>query len=367
MEEELKPFVRRGTGNKPIKVGADEVLNAIAEGQDVHVRYTVIDRGLDIESIAAGLDRDEKDKPIIQGNILIQFSKIRGWANFNSATFKGEVDFSNTIFGRDADFSRATFSGNTRFGYTAFNGNVYFLNTIFIKDIYFLNTTFNRNADFCNTNFSMRVTFRTATFGEAVNFLQTTMKHPANFAGVDYRPNSTLAGVWNYILRPLFWCIFSPILLPIELLTKGKVKLPKKTVTDFSNFNTTTIMDSSSNPYFKRYIDDEQWIESWRSSKWWRKALFYLWEATSHCGRSIGLWAFWSAAIAVAFAFIYRGFGCDSIAFNINKLNGVQPDLLSYLYYSVVTFTTLGFGDIVPLTNPARLVDEKEVKLYHQE
>ena len=93
---------------------------------------------------------------------------------------------------------------------------------------------------------------------------------------------------------------------------------------------------------------------------------FFVWEATSHCGRSIELWAFWSVLIAVVFAAIYYwGFGCDSIVFNVDKLNGVQPGFWGYLYYSVVTFTTLGFGDIVPLTNPARLAVGAEVVLGH--
>ena len=41
-EKESESFVRRGTKEKPIEVAADDVLNAIAEGRDVDVRYAVI-------------------------------------------------------------------------------------------------------------------------------------------------------------------------------------------------------------------------------------------------------------------------------------------------------------------------------------
>ena len=125
--------------------------------------------------------------------------------------------------------------------------------------------------------------------------------------------------------------------------------------------NTIVVMDGASNPYLKRYIDDEQWIRSWRERGGLRKFFFVFWELSCHCGRNILLWAGWSAAIAMIFAFVYwRFFGCESITFGPDKLVG-QPNFWGYLYYSVVTFTTLGFGDIIPLTNPARLVVGIEV------
>ena len=65
--------------------------------------------------------------------------------------------------------------------------------------------------------------------------------------------------------------------------------------------------------------------------------------------------------LTVIFAVVYWTFGSDSIAFNVDKLNAVEPGFRGYLYYSIVTFTTLGFGDIVPLTNWARLAVGAEV------
>ena len=106
-----------------------------------------------------------------------------------------------------------------------------------------------------------------------------------------------------------------------------------------------------------------QWISSWRKLSRSRHILFAIWQGMTHCGRSIGLWAVWSAFFVVIFALIYRGFGHGSIAFNVNNLNGTPPGFWGYLYYSVVTFTTLGFGDIIPLTDPARLAVGLEVVL----
>lgn len=65
--------------------------------------------------------------------------------------------------------------------------------------------------------------------------------------------------------------------------------------------------------------------------------------------------------MAIGFAIIYRCFLSDDIGFNVEKLKDVKPGFKSYLYYSMVTLTTLGFGDIIPLTNKARLVVGTEV------
>jgi hypothetical protein len=103
-------------------------------------------------------------------------------------------------------------------------------------------------------------------------------------------------------------------------------------------------MDTASNPGLKRYIDDEIWIKSWREqgSTWkekaWYEFWFVLWELTSHCGRSIGLWAAWSVLLAIMFGFLFKGhIQVDSVN------NWYTP-----FYFSVVTFTTLGFGDVKP-------------------
>ena len=47
----------------------------------------------------------------------------------------------------------------------------------------------------------------------------------------------------------------------------------------------------------------------------------------------------------------------------MRKTGKSQPGIREYLYYSVVTFTTLGFGDIVAVTNWARLAVGVEVVL----
>lgn len=95
-------------------------------------------------------------------------------------------------------------------------------------------------------------------------------------------------------------------------------------------------------PRFTRFAQDQDYIEEFKDSKY-RRPLYWLWLITSDCGRSFGLWATWSVALALGFGTIFYALGESAF-----KLEELSWSLGTTLYYSVVTFTTLGFGDIVP-------------------
>ena len=382
------------------EVEANDVLNDIAKGEGIFIEDAVIKGDLDIRRIADRLDRDEDGKLVIQSRIVINYCKISGNANFAGTIFSVSPDFHDTTFDGVAYFGGVSFNGIATFSGASFNSLAYFGEAFFNFSANFSGATFSMSANFAGTIFSVSPDFRETTFDGVANFAvatfngyavfsgaafwgnalfdYTTMEHPANFSGVRFHENTVSAGIWNHILRPAVrfisrtevWLLnrvadFIPIIPVAWFRSIPTVELPEMPVTNFLNFNTITVMDGSSNPYLKRYIDDEQWIASWRKHGGrWKRFLFILWELTSHCGRSIKLWAGWSTFIAVYFACMYYWkFGCDRIAFNVDRLKEVQPDFLDYLYYSVVTFTTLGFGDIVPLDKGARLVVGAEVIL----
>ncbi len=92
-------------------------------------------------------------------------------------------------------------------------------------------------------------------------------------------------------------------------------------------------------PLFKRYISDEQYLDAVRKS---HPTWHWLWGITSDCGRNWVLWAAWSQMIAVLFALVYLCFPSM-----IQITSSLDPsNFLTYFYFSLVTFTTLGFGDI---------------------
>jgi uncharacterized protein YjbI with pentapeptide repeats len=104
----------------------------------------------------------------------------------------------------------------------------------------------------------------------------------------------------------------------------------------------------------RRFIADENYLYEFRTRSKYHKTLYWLWWATSDCGRSLSRWTFWIFVVTAIFAILYTLVGVDF---------GSNRTVFSPLYYSIVTLTTLGYGDIVPATGPAQVVAAVEAIL----
>lgn len=101
---------------------------------------------------------------------------------------------------------------------------------------------------------------------------------------------------------------------------------------------------------FVRFAKDQDYLEELRSTKCGR-FIYRIWWLFADCGRSFLRWASWSIGFAIMFACIFCSLGPDNFA-----INSTLPfKFITMLYYSVVTFTTLGFGDIIPNTTCASI------------
>jgi len=119
-----------------------------------------------------------------------------------------------------------------------------------------------------------------------------------------------------------------------------------------------TQVDWSKNPRMKRYIEQQQFVKAIRdgANNPFKKVLFWLWEATSNCGQSFFRWMAFSALIIIFFAGIFTVLdysnilGCDvfDIEDSIRDCPVYTPRWAAYIYFSIVTFSTLGFGDVIP-------------------
>lgn len=87
---------------------------------------------------------------------------------------------------------------------------------------------------------------------------------------------------------------------------------------------------------------------------------YFFWSAMSDCGRSFSLWFMWSLLFAIIFGVAYAGYPVPDwipeplahflieIAPSIDT-QGRDATAFTPYYFSFVTFTTLGFGDVLPL------------------
>ena len=102
----------------------------------------------------------------------------------------------------------------------------------------------------------------------------------------------------------------------------------------------------------RRHMLDQNYLEEFRTQSSWTKALYWLWWVTSDCGRSFVRWSLLTLAFTGAF-----GLGYTFVAIDY----GPYETWLSPYYFSVVTLTTLGYGDSLPSSVPAQVLAMIEV------
>lgn len=104
----------------------------------------------------------------------------------------------------------------------------------------------------------------------------------------------------------------------------------------------------------RRHAFDENFIDEFRSQSRTHEWLYRLWWITSDCGRSLFRWSAWTVLIALVYAAAYT---------QVDLVYTGGRTALSPVYYSVVTFTTLGYGDILPGSSGAQALAISEVIL----
>ena len=103
---------------------------------------------------------------------------------------------------------------------------------------------------------------------------------------------------------------------------------------------------------YRAFVLDQNYIEEFRTQSRWSGVLYHLWSITSDCGRSVKRWALWTVAMVVFYALLYSLIEVDY---------GAYETSISPFYFSVVTLTPLGFGDVLPTTTTGQLLVMAEV------
>ena len=104
----------------------------------------------------------------------------------------------------------------------------------------------------------------------------------------------------------------------------------------------------------RRHIMDQNYLFEFRSRSRYHGFIHAVWWLTSNCGRSPFRWLAWNLTVAVLFGFLYTLVDVDY---------GEHQTGLSPLYYSFVTLSTLGYGDVVPASMAAQATAVIEVLL----
>ena len=283
---------------------------------------------------------------------------------FANSVFKEAVHFSGTLFETNCEFADSRFEGpiffrGTRFHGTAnfrqthcqqtadfnkseFQKTLVFRNSIFKDIVRFNNVIFSDGIDFVNTRFSETTIFSRSEFLGTIDFTSARFAVTAAFEDISYVENT----IWKRI----------------HSRSKKKGEYPTEFYLDSMDINEVL------NPFFKRYVADQQFIRAFKERHpFWAQ----VWRWSSDYGRSLGLWALWSLLIALSFACLYILSPVWVPTWlhpwrpQFHQVTGTDVGLpLTFwtsFYFSIVTFTTLGFGDVVADNTLARILVTLEV------
>jgi uncharacterized protein YjbI with pentapeptide repeats len=124
---------------------------------------------------------------------------------------------------------------------------------------------------------------------------------------------------------------------------------------------------------FIRHVNDLDYIAETKEK---HPLKYYIWKCTSDCGRSIGRWALISFILSALFGIVFAGYpvwpwlpkGVKTFLISIAPIfsysnPSIQDGWFTPYYFSIVTFTTLGFGDVTPSNTAGQLWLSTEVAL----
>ena len=283
---------------------------------------------------------------------------------FGNAVFQDAVYLRNCVFQNASDFGESVFEGAAQFRGTVFNGIARFSQTRFQQVADFNEVRFSENATFRKAIFQDTAHYRKAFFGDEIDFVQaqfsdttvfneTTFIGKTDFTAARFAVSASYRAV-SFVPNTIWQWLFNKV--------RHKSGKPAEFYLDSEDINEVL------NPFFKRYVADQQFIRAFKEKNpFW--ALVWRW--SSDYGRSLALWALWSLLIALTFSFVYLPAPewypewLQGMMPQFHQVIGAEADedfnFWTSFYFSIVTFTTLGFGDVVADNTSARILVTLEV------
>ncbi len=352
---------------------ADTFLSILRGDYDSIFLTNCIIEGVIVLSSKSAAEVEEQlivDKEIVcircefKNTIKFEKTNFQKEVFFGNSVFQDTVHFGGTVFQNTCDLGESVFEGPALFRGTVFNGTARFSKTRFQQVADFNDVQFSENAVFRNANFQDASHFNRAVFSKKLDFVQaqfsdtavfneSTFCEEADFTAVRFAVSGSYQNV-SYISDTIWQWL------------RNKFTHQSMQPTEF--YLDSEDINGVLNPFFKRYVADQQYVRAFKEiHPFW--ALVWRW--SSDYGRSLALWALWSLLIALTFSFVYMPSPTwfpewlQETMPQFHQVTGDQADepltFWKSFYFSIVTFTTLGFGDVVADNTSARILVTLEV------
>lgn len=355
-------------------IDARELLDALeSDVTDITLTSCTIEGVVDLFS--SNIERDENDRIFLNKSLSCNGCIFTNVVNFRSVVFQKEMSFRRSIFEADLDFDEVTLQHPCEFREVTFHGRANFHGVVFHKSVSFWRAEFHNVADFHQTQFNENAVFHEAHFQKEANFSRVLFQQTLDCTGTNF----TGAAVFNratFVSSTRFTGAKFDAVASFRDVRYIPNTIRQSVINRFSKnghrptefYLDSQHVDEVANPFFKRYVADQQFIRAFKKAN---PMLARLWRWSSDYGRNLGLWAFWSLFFALLFAIAYMPFPswlpewvqAWSPQFHqaTGTYSGEPLTFWNSFYFSIVTFTTLGFGDVVADNATARFLVTMEV------
>ncbi len=293
-----------------------------------------------------------------KGNVIFRGATFKD-ADFSGVTFQN-ADFSGVTFKGTADFRGVTFKGTADFRGVTFKGTADFRGVTFKGTAYFRDVTF-QNADFRGVTFQ-DADFRGATFHRKLElFLENVKRIDLRYTEFLFRSFIT-ADLTNALFHRAFLenVAFIDCTWPRNYIIYEEGHMKDKMI--YLSFNKLEAIYRDLKQNMQRHGDyttagelfyREMEMKRKGTSKMRERGGLTLYKLLAGYGERYWNIATVSVSIILMFALLYGTTDCLQYSIENPRLH---KEIIDVVYFSFVTFTTLGLGDITPLTSLGKIL-----------
>lgn len=347
------------------RISANEVLGAIASGQEVRLSGCTISGELDVNRLLSedeGFDTSELELEDVGDSLQLTLPEV---LEFDSCTFEGNVCFAppwgkptilKVIFAKEVMFNSSVFRGQSRFTNSVFNDVVSFNGCVFDAIATFRGTTYKDEGKFQTVTFTGYGLFEKAVFEKIARFTNTCFTRGGNFTNVKFLGRADFSGVYSKSKAvPVYESVhFSHRRFGVDETFWRFIKQASSEAGYYQLAGESFFNERCA--HLCRRLYGQNWEELTASKKVGRflRGIRLLPEFVfgrmlfGYGERPVRVLA--ASALIILVCAVYYAGGGASIEYRSEVAAETLANLkfMDGLYFSTITFTTLGFGDMYP-------------------
>jgi hypothetical protein len=353
------------------QLSATEVLLAVAEGKEIRLTGCTISGQFDLNRLFMAEEKFNLNALNVREDGSGRILTFERSIHFNGCRFEGEVFFAcpwdkagalRVIFKKEALFNSSIFGGASRFDEAIFEQDAGFDGCVFERVSSFRQTAFTGRALFRTAMFNGYGLFNQCWFGQDVQFVNTCFARGCNFTGVRFEKLSDFGGVHSQSKSiPIYEGVFfARRYFGDDESFWRFVKQTCQEAGDYQQAGENFYRERCANFWkrlrgsnFNQLKPHQRWARCAAGIRLLPELIFGRW-LFGYGERPVRILLV-SFLIILCCGFFYASGHCTLME---QSAGHSDVSLIDGLYFSTVTFTTVGYGDIYPFPDDklARLV-----------